>query len=328
MQTTPPITRSILLLCSFFLCFGAGCSRTTEEEKTYSIGVINFSKAAEPAFHGFRQGMTERGYREGLNIRYLYQGHLTDKDKLLAEAARLLAAEVDLIFAMTTPASLAAKKVTAGTAIPVVFGPVSNPVASGLVTNLKEPGGNLTGITFSQQEPKRLEFFKNTLPSIKRICVPYNSKDLSPTRNLETLAEAAAKLAVELVPVSLHTNAEIDAFLADFPAGFDAIYLPTDSLIASRVNDFAALAIARKLPLATPHKEGVAAGGLLSYGFSTFAVGRQAAHLADQILRGTRPANLPVEVTEFSPTINLATARKIGVTIPDTALRQALIIRD
>lgn len=328
MQTTSPISRSLLILCSVFFCFVGGCSQTSEEEKTYTIGVINFSLAAEPAYHGFRQAMTELGYREGRNIRYLYQGHLPDKDMLLTEARRLMAAKVDLIFAMTTPAALAAKKVTAGTAIPVVFGPVSNPVASGLVATLKEPGGNITGITFSQQEPKRLEFFKNTIPSIKRICFPYNSKDRSPTRNLQILTEVAAKLAVELVPIPLHTNTEIDAFLADFPPGFDAIYLPTDSLMASRISDFAALAIARKLPLATAHKEGVAAGGLLSYGFSTFTVGRQAAHLADQILRGTQPAHLPVEVTEFSPTINLATARKIGVTISDTILRQASIIRD
>ncbi len=317
----------LIFICLHLLLFAFACDKQ-EGPKIYTIGVINFSPAAEPAYEGFRQGMEELGYGEGKHIRYLYRGHIADKQELAVEGKRLLAQKVDLIFSMSTPASVVAKEVTADAKTPVVFGPVSNPVASGLVTNLKHPGGNLTGVTFSMQEPKRLEFLQAIMPSIQRICFPYNSKDKSPTLNLERLRPIARKLGVELVPIPLHNHQEIDTFLAHFPGGFDAIYLPTDSLMASRTSDFAHIALAHKIPLSPPQREGVEAGGLVSYGFSIFEVGRQAARLADQIFRGISPADLPVEVTEFKATINQTTAKKINITISDSILRQAVVIRD
>lgn len=322
-----PLLRSNIALLICLLVTLCACERQ-QEAKFHTIGVINFSPAAEPAYDGFRQGMAALGYIEGKNVRYLYQGYITDKKELAAEGKRLMDSKVDLIFSMSTPASLVAKEVTAATKTPVVFGPVSNPVASGLVANLKQPAGNLTGVTFSQQEPKRLELLKTIKPSIKRICFPYNSHDKSPTLNLERLQKVAERLEVELVAIPLHNNEEIDTFLNDFHGGFDAIYLPTDSLMASRAADFAALAIASKLPLSPPQREGVEAGGLVSYGFSIFEVGRQAARLADQIFHGISPADLPVETPEFVATINLATAAKIDLTIADSLLRQAVVIRD
>lgn len=304
-----------------------GCAEQPEA-KFYTIGVINFSPAAEPAYDGFRQGMAELGYREGHEVRYLYRGHLADKKELAAEAKRLAAMKIDLIYAMSTPASLAAKEATAHIGTPVVFGPVSSPLASGLVADLKHPGGNITGVTFFQQEPKRLELLKTLKPSIQRVCFPHNPKDPSPVLNLARLQEISQKLQVELVPIPLHDHQEIDQFLSRFPQGFDAIYLPTDSLMASRAADFAALAIARQLPLSPAQREGVEAGGLVSFGFSTFAIGHQVARLADQILQGIAPADLPVEMPEFEISVNLATAQKIKLIIPDSILRQAVVIRE
>lgn len=323
---TLPRKSTILLLIVLLLSLGA-CDRQ-QEQKIFTIGVINFSPAAEPAYEGFRQGMADFGYVEGTNIRYLYQGYIADKQKLTTEGKRLIDSQVDLIFSMSTPASLAAKEVTADTGIPVVFGPVSNPVKSGLVASLKEPGGNLTGISFSQQEPKRLEFLKMLKPSIKRICFPYNSRDKSPVLNLKRLREVAREMELELIPVPLHNSQEIVAFLGNYPGGFDAIYLPTDSLMATHTSDFVKIAISHKLPLSTPQREGVIAGGLASYGFSIFEVGRQAARLADQILHGIAPADLPVEVSEFVASINMSTARKIDITVANSILRQAVVIRE
>ena len=322
----PPLKNTCLLLIYLILSLCA-CDRQ-QEQKIFTIGVINFSPAAEPAYEGFRQGMAALGYEEGKNIRYLYQGHINDKQKLSMEGQRLIASKVDLIFSMTTPASLVAKEVTANTNIPVVFGPVSNPVNSGLVASLKHPGGNLTGIAFSQQEPKRLEFLKILKPSIKRICFPYNSKDKSPVQNLQRLQKISQKIQLQLVPIPLHNSREIVAFLRDFPGDFDAIYLPTDSLLATHSSDFAKIAIHYKIPLSTPQREGVVAGALSSYGFSTLDVGRQAARLTDQILHGIPPADLPVEAPEFVASINMSTARKIDLNIANSILRQAIVIRE
>jgi putative tryptophan/tyrosine transport system substrate-binding protein len=323
-MTFPP-KATLLLLIALLLSLCA-CERQ-QEEKIFTIGVINFSPAADPAYEGFHQGMADLGYAEG-SIRYLYRGHISDKQQLTAEGKRLMENKVDLIFSMTTPASLVSQKVTANTSVPVVFGPVSNPVKSGLVASLKQPGGNLTGVTFSQQEPKRLEFLKMLKPSIKHVCFPYNSRDKSPVLNLERLQEVARKMEIELIPIPLHNSREISTFIENYPGGFDAIYLPTDSLMATHTSDFVEIAISHKLPLSTPQREGVVAGGLVSYGFSTFEVGRQAARLADQILHGISPADLPVEVSEFVASINMSTARKIDIHIANSILRQAVVIRE
>ena len=127
---TFPRKSTLLLLIVLLFILGA-CDRQ-QEQKVYTIGVINFSQAADPAYEGFRQGMADLGYAEGSSIRYLYKGHISDKQKLAAEGDHLMDSKVDLIFSMTTPASLVAQKVTANTSVPVVFGPVSNPVEGGL----------------------------------------------------------------------------------------------------------------------------------------------------------------------------------------------------
>lgn len=316
----------LLLICIGLL--GLMIFQKEAPEKVYLVGVINYSPAAEPAFDGFRQAMTDLGYIEGKNIRYMYVGHINDKTMLEAEGERLAASGCDMIFSMSTPATLTAQRVTAQTKIPVVFGPVSNPVASGIVKDLKKPGGNLTGVTFSYQEPKRLELLKRIVPSARRVCFPYNPNDRSPTLNLERLGNVAEKLQVKLVPYPLKDDQEITEFLAHLPTDIDAIFMPTDSLMASRIKEFATVALKHRVPLSTPQREGVLVGGLVSYGFSLDDVGRQAARLADQIFRGVPPADLPVEVSEFVPTINLRTADAIGVRISDSILRQAIVVRE
>ncbi|OKY75806.1 MAG: hypothetical protein BM485_05550 [Desulfobulbaceae bacterium DB1] len=319
--------RPFLLLALFFLLAFCGCGNETEKEKKYTIGVLNYSRAAEPAFAGFKQGMAELGYREGKNITYLYSGYIVDKEKLRQEAQRLVDHKVDLIFSMSTPATLIAKEITAGTSVPVVFGPVSNPVEAGIVTDLKSPESNITGVTFRYQEPKRLEIFKEVAPAIRRLAFPYNPDDMSPQLNLQRISAVAAKLDLTIISFPLKNDMEIDGFLAALPAEIDAIYMPTDSLMASKAKNFISTALERKLPLTTPTREGVGKGALVSYGMSLTTLGKQAARLADQIFRGASPGQLPVEIAEFETAINLRTAEAIGIHVPDKILRRAIVIR-
>ncbi|MFZ5765237.1 MAG: ABC transporter substrate-binding protein [Thermodesulfobacteriota bacterium] len=321
----PPLPALLLCLLTSLL---AGCSSPSPHEKHYyTVGVLNYSKAAEKALAGFKEGMTKLGYREGENITYLYAGHIPDREKLRDEARELLQKNIDLLYTMSTPATLIAKEMTTNNPVPVVFGPVSNPVESGIVGDLKSPERNITGVTFKYQEPKRLQLLQEIAPAAHRIAFPFNPDDPSPQFNLQEITAIAAELGVTLVPCPLRNNDEINAFLTALPADIDAIYMPTDSFMATRAKDFIATALERGLPLTTPIREGVQAGALFSYGISLHELGVQASRLADQLLRGISPRDLPVEIAEFEIAVNLRTAEAIGINLPDSLLRRAIVIQ-
>lgn len=298
------------------------------DNKIYTIGVINYSPAAEPALEGLKAGLRERGLVENRNLKFIYAGFIRDKARLENEARRLLSAKVDLIYAMSTPATLAAKKVTHQTGLPVVFGPVSSPVKAGIVESLSRPGGNVTGVTFGSQEPRRLEMLLKIAPAVKKLYVPYNPDDKSPRLGLQRLQTPAAKFGVRMHLEHVRSREELKSALKRFPADMDAIFVPTDSLMVSLTDILVEFSVAKKLPMSTPHRDGVANGALCSYGFSIRDVGQQAARLVAQVLGGTQPKNLPVELSEFVLTINRETASKIGLVIPEDLLRHAVTERE
>lgn len=293
--------------------------------KRYLIGVLNYTMATEPCLRGFKDGMREEGYVEGKNVSYIYNGISPSKAALLDEGRRLVAAKVDLIMAMSTPASMAAKEVAAETRTPVVFGPVNDPVGSGIVDKDPKPGSNVTGVFFGIQEVKRLEWMAKLAPKAKRIFVLYNPKDRSPQLSIKKLQKAAPVLGVKLILGEATDAPAIVAALDNMPDDIEALYMPTDSLMATNNAEFVRVALQRRIPLSTPHQPGVEQGALYSYGFSHIAVGRQMARLADQILHGIKPSDLPVEMAELFLSINVATAKSIGLDIPDDVLRQAVI---
>jgi putative ABC transport system substrate-binding protein len=309
---------ALLILAGLLL---AACQPT--QPKTVTIGVVNLAPVLNPIFDGFKTGMTEMGYIEGEDVTYIYEGPVGSIDKLEPAIQSLLDSDVDLILSISTPATQAAQRVTAGTDMPVVFVPLTDPVAAGVVQSLSQPGGNITGVTFGASEARRLEWLLKTVPNVKRIYVPYNPDDESPVIALARVSEAASKLGVELVLREARNSDEITAAIEAIPDDVDAIFLLPDSLMVSRASDFVAATLDLNLPFAVPGDEEVEAGALISYSMNFHASGEQAARLADQILKGTKPADLPVETTEFFLVINLQTAEAIGLDIPDQILRQA-----
>ncbi len=291
--------------------------------KTYTIGVINLTPTLEDALTGFKQGMTELGYTEGKNVTYIYAGPTGTIDKLDGVAQDLVKAKVDLIFSISTPATQAAKKATASNNIPVVFGILTDPVGAGVVASLAQPGGNITGVTFGPQEVRRLEWLTKIAPAVKRVYIIYNSNDSSANLALKTATATAAKLGLEIVSRAARNPDEIAAALANVPENIDALYLLPDSQTETKLADILAVASARRLPTSVANVEGVKNGPLYSYAMKQVPTGRQAARLADQILKGIKPADLPVETTEFFLAINLKTAQAIGLTVPDDILSQA-----
>ncbi|MCI0714462.1 MAG: ABC transporter substrate-binding protein [Chloroflexi bacterium] len=313
----------VVIAVGVFLLVSSGEEEDDSTQESFTIGVVNLGPALEPVFDGFKSRMTELGYVEGENITYLYNGSVGDIALLDAEAQKMVDADVDLILTLSTPASQAAKRVTATNQIPVVFAPITDPVATGLVESLANPTGNLTGVTFGPQEGLRMEWLTRIDPTIERVWIPYNADDASPVAALAILEANAEALGVEYVPVVTRNLDEINTAIENIPDDVDAIFLLPDTFTVSNVELFIQVALDNDLPMSVPSYPAVSEGALISYSMDFIAVGEQAARLAAQILEGAEPSDLPVEVSEFFLTINLHTADEIGLEIGDDILRQA-----
>jgi putative ABC transport system substrate-binding protein len=292
-------------------------------KKPQMVSVIQLTTVDSRTLEGFKEGMAALGYREDQDIVYLYDGPAGTIDRLEPMIRRHLEKKPDLVFVSSTPATLAVKHAVAGTTVPVVFAPVNDPVAAGIVASLKTPGGQVTGIKLPLGDDVRLEWLTRIAPGVKRVYLPYNPADKSALTSLELARRAASRLGVTILPQEVRASGNIPALLAAFPADADAIFLPRDSTVESGIDDFVAFSLQRKLPLCAPSLLQTQAGALFSYGFAHRLIGRQAARLADQILRGTAPADLPVETAENQLAVNLRTARAIGLAIPAEILMQA-----
>lgn len=294
------------------------------------VALVHLSETDALSGVGFREGMAAAGWHEGKQVVYLANGPAGSADRLEAVISDYLRHKPDLILVSSTPATRAVQKLTAGTGIPVVFAPVNDPVSAGLVADLKQPGRNITGVRLSTGgDDLRLKWLKEVAPNARKVWVPYTPEDKSAATTLESISAIAPKLGIELIKQPLQGKAEIDAALAALPADVDAIFMPRDIRIEAEIRTFVDFANARRLPLCGPGFAQVTAGALMSYGFMHQLIGRQASKLAVQIFQGQSPAGLPVETAENLLSINLVTAKRIGLAIPDNILRQAeKIIRE
>ena len=304
---------------------------TSQQQPLIKIGVLQFTNNNATTLAGFKLGMAEAGLRENKEIIYLFAGPVQDRSSLEAAVQQLLKKQPDLIFVSTTPATRAVKDVTAQLApdLPVVFAPVNDPVAAEIVINLQRPEANLTGVRLASSEGRRLQALSNTFHTVKRIFVPFTPQDKAAEASLAELQKAAPKLGISLLPVPFAPGSSIDEIRGLVPAAADAILLPREGRVMSRSKDFAAVAIEHKLPLSVARFSQAEVGGLIGYGFVGPELGKQAARLARQILRGTPVINLPVETARDYLFINLDTAAAMDLTLPESALRRAhFLIQD
>ncbi len=294
------------------------CASQSQQPKVITIGVINRVPGLNPVVDGFKAKMTELGYVEGQNVNYIYEGAITDTAKVAPYAQKLAESKVDLIMAVTRTAANAAQQATSD--IPIIFAPVINPIDSGLVDDLTKPGRNATGVTNAGGDPPRLQRFLEIAPQIKRIYVPYNPDDISPATAFKSISEVAQDLKVELVPYEVRQVEDNTAAMADIPDDVDAVFLLPDDMVIIRIKDWVEAAKQKKLPISVPQ---VFPGALMSFCFDSFIMGQQSARLADKVLKGAKPGDLPVENAELFLTIDLKTAKAIGLKIPDAVLEKA-----
>jgi putative ABC transport system substrate-binding protein len=275
----------------------------------------------------FKQGLSQTGYIDGQNVTIEHRWANGRYDQLPAFAADLVRRRVAVIATPgNAPAALAAKDAT--TTIPIVFGVGEDPVKMGLVASLAQPGGNATGFNFFANEidAKRLGLMHELLPKAKRFAVLVNPANAVSAENTsKAVREAARDLALEIVSFTASSSAEIDEAFAGFAQErVDAIFIAPDGFYTSRGVQFATLAVRDRLPASCFAREMAQAGLLMSYSTSLAEMFRQVGVYTGSILKGIKPADLPVlQATKFDFVINLQTARTLGVDIPPTLLARA-----
>ena len=295
--------------------------------KTWRVGFL--SGGARPADgappQGLRQGLTELGYVEQQNVVYLGRWAEAKQDRLPALAAELIGLKVDVIVTVGGPASGAAKQAT--TSIPIVMGNVGDADSIGLIDSLARPGGNVTGVTDQsvQLSAKRLEVLKDAIPKAERIAVLWNADDRGMTLRYRNVEKAAQALRVTVQPLGVREPDDFDtAFSAMTAHRPDALYLVTDALTQlnrRRVIDFAQT---HRIPAMYEFGSLVRDGGLMAYGADLDENLRRAAAYVDRIFKGAAPSALPVErPSRYYLTLNLKTARTLGLTFPPSLLLRA-----
>jgi putative ABC transport system substrate-binding protein len=295
-------------------------ARAQQSGKIPRVGFMGNSTAALEAnlVGPFRDGLRELGYQEGRNIVIEYRWAEGKYERFPALVGELLAVPVDVIVTAGTPASLAVKKAT--TSIPLVMVAVGDPVATGLVASLARPGGNITGLTSmsSEMEGKRLELLREVVSKISHVAVLWNASSPIQVIEQEEVRAAAQVLGMQILSLGVRTQEEIEDALATIVRERPgALIVLADRLFLHhrrRIMDFAAQ---HRLPGVHAYRELVEAGGLMSYGPSYADMHRRAATYVGKILKGAKPAELPVErPTKFEMVINLKTAKAIGLDVP------------
>ena len=313
-----------LLVAAVFALAGTAHGQTAPRMPT--LGVISGVDAKAPTVEAFRQALQELGWVEGRNIRIerrAAEGHAENLPKFAQE---LVAMRVDVIAAGPTPPAIAASKATAS--IPIVMLGAAEPVKLGLVQSLAKPGGNVTGISWSvnlEIIAKGLELLREALPNAKVVAILWNSSNPAQHIAVKEVQQFAAKTGLRIVLVDAPSAGDLDrAFATMAKQRADAVLVVADALFAQHRNRIAELEARHRLPSMHGLAPNVEAGGLIYYGPDLIAVYRRGAYYVDRILKGAKPADMPVEQpSKYDLMVNLKTAKALGLTIPRSLLLRA-----
>jgi putative ABC transport system substrate-binding protein len=324
--------RKTLTLLLIVVVLGVGAiAEAQQPAKIPRIGYLGgISPSANPArIEAFRQGLRELGYVEGKNIVIAWRHHEGKLDRLPALAAELVRLKVDIIITVGPPAARAAKEATV--TIPIVMMNVGDPVGSGFVDSLARPGGNITGLSSLAPElsGKRLELLKEIVPKLSRVAVFGTSTSPDNTQSLREVELAAGALKVKLQYLDIRDPRDPKdvetAFRAASKGRAEAVLMMVAGAVGTaHQTQILELAVKSRLPVIYSAPSIVEAGGLMSYGVTSLDLDRRAATYVDKILKGAKPADIPVEQpTKFEFIINLKAAKQIGLTIPQSVLYRA-----
>jgi putative ABC transport system substrate-binding protein len=322
---------AVILIVLILVVWQKVAKKQVEQPKVYHVGLLQMAPTVAENMDGFKMGMEELGFEEGENVEYTYRDAEGNLQKLDEYASELVAMEPDLIFVNTSPATGTIKKATQGTGIPVVFSMVADPLGAGLVESIESSGNNLTGTSCAYIEiaPKRLEVLKEIDPGIEKVLIFYRPEDKSGGPATQKILEAAPEIGVEIVEVPIAVKEDIKNYLDNLVSGeVDAIMDPADSMATAGLMEWG-VTKAKELgvPLLMLSKGECEKGAMASFGVDYIDLGRQSALIANQVLMGIAPTNIPTEMPrKFFFALNLDTAQSIGLEISDKILDQADLV--
>jgi putative ABC transport system substrate-binding protein len=302
-------------------------ARGQQADRMRRIGVLMGTAnnaVGQARARAFQQELERLGWTEGGNIAVERRWAEGRNERLAVMAAEFVRLNVDVIVTEATPPSLAAKRATS--LIPIVFVGVGDPVGTGLVSSLANPGGNVTGTANQTQDlaGKRVELLREVVPGLGRLGILTDVDNMAAVLETRQVEGAAGTLGLEAVRLEIRRAEDIAPALEGFKGPARAVYVVLDPITISNALRINTLALGSRLPTMHGTREQLDAGGLMSYGVSGIDLHRRSADYVDKILRGAKPAELPVEQpTKFDLVINLTTARAIGLTIPEAFLARA-----
>ncbi|HIJ78279.1 MAG: hypothetical protein OEY01_03105 [Desulfobulbaceae bacterium] len=301
-----------LLTASFFTF-----SPASDQPKQFTIGVVNPNHGTQAIQQGFINYLKKAGREQGWEISFQ---QCEAANEVTPALQQMLAKKVDLIFTVTSPATIKMKEMTRSNKVPGIFA-LYNPIKSGVIKNLARPEDNLTGVQISGSVPKALDWLLSLAPATKHIFVPIKFDTEAAHQSLAILSKTAAAVGIKITVAEVDSEQELSATLADIPSDVDAIFVMHSILISTHADKIAAAAIAKKIP--TGAAIGKSDQGILfSYSPRLNDIGRQAGRLAMMVLQGEAPANIPTEKANYFLGINMDTAQKIGMKISNDILIQ------
>ena len=298
-------------------------TRAQEAAKRPIIGLLGAGSASSwgNIASTFEQRLRELGWSDGETVRIEYRWAEGRTERFAEIADEFVHLKVDVIVTGGTLPVVAAKRATS--TIPIIFAGVGNPIGAGLVATIARPGGNITGV--SNQTPevagKRIELLREIAPRLARVAILGNVESFSAAQEMDEAQTAAGTLGLQAVRLEIRRPNDISSSFKALRDRADAIYVVIDPLVGANRDVINALALQERLPTMHGTRDYIAAGGLISYGANLPELFRRAADYTDKVLRGTKPAEIPVEQpTKFELAINLKTAKALGLTVPQTLL--------
>lgn len=301
---------------------GSSGDQTSNTDKVYKIGVCQLVEhdALDASYQGFIDGLKEAGYVEGENLEIDYQNAQGDQSNCATIATKLVNEKVDLILAIATPAAQAVANATQD--IPILVTAVTDPAESGLVASNDAPGGNVSGTSDLTPVKEQIELLTQLLPEAKTVAMLYNSSEANSKIQVDMAVKEAEALGLKTVDASVSSSNEIQQVVQSLVNKVDAIYSPTDNLIASNMATVSMVATENKIPIICGEEGMVNEGGLATYGINYYNLGLKTAEQAVKILEGTSTtADMPIEYLEGENlTINQDIANTLGIQIPQELL--------
>jgi len=307
--------KSIIALVASWVLLGPS---QAEAQKVYRIGALVASDLFVPAFEGFKKKMAELGYVEGRNVKYDFHNANADQDALKKLAQKLVQDKPDLIVTSSTSVTIPVAKLTEGTNLPVIFVSASDPLR--FVKSYASSGNNLTGISNSSLDliEKRMELLKDLVPAVKRVIVLEALSGTNYEASHRLIWEAGKKLGINLTGAQAAGPEEIKSKISTFITRKlgEAVFTPPDIQVTAAIEEIARQSIKETLPLIGTNIDTIKSGALATYTADYSELGQQGAVMANKILKGTKPANLPIEQPfKLKLVINLKTAKAIGLKI-------------